>query len=60
MNSQVYLIIAASLVLILTWSGVMTRSRRGQRMVRLLGEMGTRIFYTVIAVGIIILSFFIN
>ena len=59
MNEQIYLIIAGSLVLILTWTGIMTRSRRAQFFIRIMGETGTKIFYSIIAIAIIIISFFI-
>ncbi len=40
-------------------TGLSNKSRKGQRMVRLLVETGTRMFYIIIGIGLIVGAFFI-
>ncbi len=40
-------------------TGLSNKSRKGQRMVRLLGEAGTKIFYVVLGIVLIVGAFFI-
>ncbi len=44
------------LVTVLGFTGILNRSRKGQRIARLLGEFGARIFYTLIGIGMILIG----
>lgn len=52
-----YLVIAlGAIIAVLGFTGVLGKTRKGQRMTRLLGELGVRIFYTVLGIVLIVVT----
>ena len=56
----ILLYVLAGIILILTWSGILEKTPRGQRMARFLSPMGARIFNTVIIIIVVILATIFN
>ena len=57
-DSIVYLVIGAIFIL-LGATGLASKSRRSQWLVRLLGDTGVRVFYAVLGIIFIILGLFV-
>ena len=58
-GTGVLFLIAGSLTLLLGLSGLSSKTRRGQRLVKILGEGGARIMNIIIGIIIIVAAFFV-
>ncbi len=58
--SQIIFIIAGVLTIFMGLSNIGINSRRMQRMVRLIGEVPTRVVYVVIGVALIVIAFVVD
>jgi|LGOV01.1.fsa_nt_gb hypothetical protein len=57
---QFIFIIAGVITIFFGVSGLGINSRKSQRLVRLIGEVPTRIFYIVLGLGLLYLAFFVD
>jgi len=57
-DSWVYLVVGAIFIL-MSFSGIIERSRRSQWLIRLIGVTGVKIFYIVLGIVFIILGLFV-
>ena len=58
-GTQIALLVIGILSMILGISGITNKSRKGQRMVRFVGETGARLIYTLIGLIIVLVAIFI-
>lgn len=57
--TQIIFIVVGVLMIITGMTGIANKTRKGRRWAALLGETGAKIFYTVIGIIFIAVSFFI-
>lgn len=58
-TTQIILLVVGIIVILTGISGIANKTRKGRRWTNLLGETGAKIFYAVIGISIIVLSFFV-
>lgn len=57
--TQIIMIMLGTLSIFLGMTGVYNKSRRGQRMVGLVGETGAKILYSLFGLAVIVFALFI-
>ena len=57
--TQILFIVLGALMIITGITGLANKTRKGRRWANLLGETGAKIFYTVLGIIFIVVSFFI-
>jgi small neutral amino acid transporter SnatA (MarC family) len=57
---NIMFIVIGAFTILIGISGIGLNTRKAQRLVRLIGETGTRIFYGVLGIGLILMGIFID
>lgn len=54
-REQIIIYVIASIVFVLTWTGLLEKTPRGKKMARLLTPIGVKLFYTAIMILVVVL-----